>query len=128
MKRCVTLYPHCRIYDMPSNIAQNNFLKVFSMLSLRCVNVFNIKILSMIFQALGTQKRQIRGKHWIFHYFLGVSWPKITWYKVLCEYWLYVMCLWLVYLKNTPVIVHFTRRQLNNCHTVSTTGSSGKHT
>jgi hypothetical protein len=68
MKRYVTSYPHCRIYDMPTNIAQNNFLKVFSTLSFCCVNVFNIKILSMIFKALGTQKRQIKGKHWIFHY------------------------------------------------------------
>jgi len=53
---------------MPINIAQNNFLKVFSKLSLCCVNIFNIKILSRISQVLGTKKSLIRGKHWIFHY------------------------------------------------------------
>jgi hypothetical protein len=45
-----------------SKIVQSNFLKVFSTLSVCCVNVFNIKIFSRIFQALGTLKSQIRGK------------------------------------------------------------------
>jgi hypothetical protein len=43
---------------MPTNSAQNNCLKVFSTLSLRCVNVFSIKILSRIFQALGTHTKK----------------------------------------------------------------------